>query len=420
MPFACAKAVCATFCAPIAGALIPIFGPDFPSQCVSPEAPEHGRMQIDQMIVVESAREAEMFRRMYPNAASVAVNSHLPSHLQHQQQYTQAHHYSHGPPSPSPTSIPSPRLGRRALPRYSGLPHDYDRESLGYEARTRFKHGPGSPYMTNSEPDMNAGSELHHALARHALGRGGLMYSPLSPPRSSANGGGWKVATHAPPPHPQHVHTYSRPTGGYRQAGAHQDAQELSYPSASNPILSAIPRFGHGNQRLEHQHYQHSQHQPQSQPQQQPQPQPHFLPRLPPIPSSSTWTAPHSTSSSKRPVADILEVSGDYDGYSDKSSPTTTVTTNTSISREDCGPEPPAATSGTDKNAALLLMNLSVRDHKDVGHGGCWGEDQQRGGGGHQSLATRGCGPESMSMSPMSGPTGQVGHRNKRRRATSM
>ncbi|KAJ4385504.1 hypothetical protein N0V93_009932 [Gnomoniopsis smithogilvyi] len=316
MPFNCAKAVCATFCAPIAGALIPIFGPDFPSQCTSADAPEHGRMQIDQMIVVESVREADMFRRMYANATSVAANNHLPSHhLQHHQHYTQMHHYSHGPALPSPTSNSSPRHGRRALPRYNGSTQDYDREYQGFGGRMRFKHGPESPYMTDSEPDMHTSPELHHALASHALARGSMMYAPPSPPRSSGDGGG------------------------------------------------------------------------------------------------------------KRPAADTLEAPGDYEEYSDKSSPMTTATTSTSISREDCGPEP-AATSGTDKNAALLLMNLSVRDHKDVG-GVCreqqqHKQQQQQREGDYRIYGARVCGQESMSMSPVSGPGRQDGHRNKRQRATSM
>lgn len=69
MPFSCAKAVCATFCHHIAPALVPIFGPDFPSICVLPEAPKHGRMIIDQSIVVAATAEAEVFRRQQPLTA---------------------------------------------------------------------------------------------------------------------------------------------------------------------------------------------------------------------------------------------------------------------------------------------------------------------------------------------------------------
>lgn len=97
----------------------------------------------------------------------------------------------------------------------------------------------------------------------------------------------------------------------------------------------------------------------------------------------------------------------------------TTVTASMSTAPEDSGPEPSAAagTSGTDKSAALLLMHLSVRDHRhDVP-----GSKEKLQENSHGFHGARGCGPESMSMSPVSGSGGgQDGHRSKRRRATSM
>ncbi|KAF5257973.1 hypothetical protein FOXYS1_11479 [Fusarium oxysporum] len=47
------------------GALIPIFGPDFPSLCIHPSAPDFGRMVISQQIIIEATHEAEMARRMH-------------------------------------------------------------------------------------------------------------------------------------------------------------------------------------------------------------------------------------------------------------------------------------------------------------------------------------------------------------------
>lgn len=70
MPYKCAKAVCATFCYEIAGALIPIFGPSFPSQCIPPGSPDFQRMIIDPRIIYEAQREAEMWRRDYHRGAT--------------------------------------------------------------------------------------------------------------------------------------------------------------------------------------------------------------------------------------------------------------------------------------------------------------------------------------------------------------
>ncbi|KAF4998923.1 hypothetical protein FDECE_11667, partial [Fusarium decemcellulare] len=68
MPYQCARAVCATFCYHIAGALIPIFGPTFPSACVRPDSPDFGRMVISPQLVADTTREAEITRRLYLGA----------------------------------------------------------------------------------------------------------------------------------------------------------------------------------------------------------------------------------------------------------------------------------------------------------------------------------------------------------------
>ena len=58
----CAKAVCATFCYKIRGALIPIFGPDFPLACVEPDQKGFNVMAIDPVIIKEASHEAKAYR----------------------------------------------------------------------------------------------------------------------------------------------------------------------------------------------------------------------------------------------------------------------------------------------------------------------------------------------------------------------
>ncbi len=68
MPYLCARAVCATFCSHIAPALIPIFGPHFPSICTPPDDPAHGsngRWAIPQELVAACTAEANNFRTRY-------------------------------------------------------------------------------------------------------------------------------------------------------------------------------------------------------------------------------------------------------------------------------------------------------------------------------------------------------------------
>lgn len=350
-------------------------------------------MAIDPAIVAESGREADMYRRVFANANAVNVNGHLPLHPQ------QMHHYSHGPALPSPTSIPSPRLARRGLHRH-GSPYDYERDRVDFGGRVCFKRGLDSPHATESDPEIHIGPET--PSLPHAPHHRSMPYSPMSPPRSS----GWTVANH-----PGHSHSSSSTSPNSHHPN--NFAEDFLYPGGPNPLLSAIPRFSHVS-RLDH--YQTSQ-------------------RLPPVPRTpaAAWTT------SKRPAPDPeAGPEFDYDGQSESSSATTTVTTattrasggrerdhNNNRGREEevvlpssVLPHAAAATTGVEKNAALLLMNLSVRDHREVR---CRDEREGGGGGGRApegDRLPRGCGQESMSMSPVSATPD--GHRSKRRRATSM
>ncbi|PTB70796.1 hypothetical protein BBK36DRAFT_1108939 [Trichoderma citrinoviride] len=62
MPYTCARAVCATFCAGIAGALIPLFGPTFPSQCTPSDSPYYNEMVIDPQIIRQAMEDVERCR----------------------------------------------------------------------------------------------------------------------------------------------------------------------------------------------------------------------------------------------------------------------------------------------------------------------------------------------------------------------
>ncbi|KAL5612571.1 uncharacterized protein BROUX77_002727 [Berkeleyomyces rouxiae] len=85
MPYECAKSICATFCHRIAGALVPLFGPQFPQQCVPPDAPEFGHMVINPSIIAKAAQQAEVYRHDYSLISSTRhlspkANSLSPGH----------------------------------------------------------------------------------------------------------------------------------------------------------------------------------------------------------------------------------------------------------------------------------------------------------------------------------------------------
>ncbi|QYS93706.1 HTH APSES-type domain-containing protein [Trichoderma simmonsii] len=62
MPYPCARAVCATFCTRIAGALIPLFGPSFPSQCTPSDSPYYNDMVISRLVIMQATEDVARFR----------------------------------------------------------------------------------------------------------------------------------------------------------------------------------------------------------------------------------------------------------------------------------------------------------------------------------------------------------------------
>lgn len=326
MPFSCAKAVCATFCHHIAGALIPIFGPEFPSGCIHPESPDHGRMIIDATIVAEATREAELFRRIYTAQSN--------------------------PPSSS-----SPRPHRRSL----RLPN-YDNSQ--YDSRQRFRKGMiiDSPYATDTDNDGPSGPETF----RPDFAPTRYQFSSIPPLRTSIATSRWRAANHYHPPHP---HPHPAP-----QSQFYRDDQQ--YPG-TNPWLSAVPRFATFGQRR------------------QPPPSSHPIQGAPlASPQSPLW-------GSKRP-AEYMDADYEYDAGESQAGSSPTTSRGDIRDDEDHHPRPklpPISTvsSGAEKNAALLLMNLSMAEAEKDG--------EKVGSEGGHSLPT----PGLVDL-----------HRSKRRRATSM
>ena len=74
MPFEAAKAVAATFCWNIRYALTPVFGADFPSQCIQPGSDRFGEMVIDCNITRRCTEEAKAYHSMEALASSRAAS----------------------------------------------------------------------------------------------------------------------------------------------------------------------------------------------------------------------------------------------------------------------------------------------------------------------------------------------------------
>ena len=192
MPFSCAKAVCLTFCHKIAGALIPLFGPRFPYDCVPEKTTGHGRMIIDPDIVLQAKRDANAFFKPH-----------------------------HALPSPrssrSASPLPSQRSARRPEPY--NYHTEYDRQLLL------------SPYITDTDVDSHPRSEPY-----------GLSTYPLMPPLRTAG-------RPPPPPTPLHSPGWTTVNQSYYSANhlrstfnPNEELHSLNVTSSANPWLSAIPR----------------------------------------------------------------------------------------------------------------------------------------------------------------------------------
>ncbi|KAI1177477.1 hypothetical protein F4777DRAFT_587278 [Nemania sp. FL0916] len=372
MPYQCARAVCATFCHNIAGALIPIFGPDFPALCIQVDSPEYSRMVIDPSIVIRSTREAEYYRRLYNNHPAGSGSG----------------------PRKDNDNI-SPKRDRRV---FRSPFDDTSRHHPRYRVRRAYITSPGSessPRPTGHDGEISPISGRAGLVCDSPKPLSRLLYSPMpstiTPLRQTSTrvgSSGWTPANIPQPPN----YLHSQPE--YQSSG----------PS---PWLSAIPRFTTTAHLQESPPYLDTNvpHSPRSQPytavnfphQPQSQPQLHSHsyshsqanPRLGTVHGqllSPTEALPHAYPQShhqsargKRSAAQLEdEPPPDEPPPDDQSScvaPRQGQPTHGNSTRREDNAETYSiqaretekgtnlSSGGADKKAALLLMNLSVREH---------------------------------------------------------
>ena len=116
MPFKCARAVCATFCFPIAAALIPLFGPTFPSECRVPGSAGYRDMTIDPRIIEEAKRDAQASRsmRMEPSSSFASRPAAAPKHRHVLEPRPDQRSYERRPPGPECERLMQPSPQRTA------------------------------------------------------------------------------------------------------------------------------------------------------------------------------------------------------------------------------------------------------------------------------------------------------------------
>ncbi|KAF7901133.1 hypothetical protein EAF00_003354 [Botryotinia globosa] len=213
MPYSCALAVCTTFCSHIAPALIPIFGPSFPSQCVSPDAPEHGRMVIDPNIIRAATAEAESYRLHYTSFTPKSSTNVTPRDSASPQQ--QSSNYLIRTNTMTPPTSSSSHLERRL--------------------RLKRTFGGESPYAESSTD--------HDAASETSSGDAAYFCSPVTP-ASGLAGANWGI----------HARSYlpSGPSHSLSNAMNHRQHQNISSHSANAGINISGMGMGMGDHGLGH------------------------------------------------------------------------------------------------------------------------------------------------------------------------
>ncbi|TRX93094.1 hypothetical protein FHL15_005962 [Xylaria flabelliformis] len=342
MPYQCAKAVCATFCCNISGAMIPIFGPDFPVLCTQVNSPEYGRMIIDPAIIIRSTREAEYYRHVYSNTAS-GNDSPKRSRRVFRNPYDGSGHHSQ-------YRIQKPCI---STPGSENSPYTTDTDGETSTVTDRTDLTRGSPHPRLSLFLHSPTSSMITTLRSSQASSGSSRWTPVNVPHPLS------------PIRPQDEHHTSGPspwlsaiprftTTAHLQASSYPNANEQK-PPRSQPYSAALSPSGF----LSKTHHSRIVHRQQSSPSDAP---PHSFQRI-----------PHQPLRVKRPAAQIEEDASLDDQYSRTPLRQDEIPQGRHMDKENHANTQPinwrgddkvggGSNAGADKRAALLLMNLSVRD----------------------------------------------------------
>ncbi|APA05722.1 hypothetical protein SS1G_01927 [Sclerotinia sclerotiorum 1980 UF-70] len=247
MPYSCALAVCTTFCSHIAPALIPIFGPSFPSQCVVPDAPEHGRMIIDPHIIHTATAEAESYRLQYTSLTPKSSASVTPRDSASPQQ--QSSNYMVRTNTMTPPASSSSHLERRLrLKRTYGGESPYAESSTDHDATSETSSGDAAYFCspvtpTSGLPVTNWGIHTRSHLPSgpsHSLSAAMNHHQHQNMNSHSSNSGiSMGMGSHGYGHAYNHAHTHNR-----KLMNTHMgvNGAMIVGPTGTNPWLSAIPR----------------------------------------------------------------------------------------------------------------------------------------------------------------------------------
>jgi hypothetical protein len=323
MPYSCALAVCATFCAHISGAFIPIFGPTFPSQCVATSHQSYGTMIIEPSIIASATAEAESFRQKYstasPGSRVMKLGSASPRELLRDVEHLGLH---------SPANLSHRLRLKRTFTNASMYTTDAENSDTSLSSGDRYPCSPVTPTSSYNGHGWTPDNVYSTPIPN--------VYSTPTPKRPGLRTALPSFNTSHPPSHPSN----RGPTHDSPHALSHPYGHRPALSCGASPWLSAIPRSAASTAES--------------------------------LSTATTMRAPSSSSlnpspsklrrSLRRTIGAVgtgrafdNELDHDYDGEDDGGeSPSGSEQSGNSGQSE--------SSEGMEKKAAWLLMNLSVRD----------------------------------------------------------
>ena len=237
MPYACAKAVCATFCYQIAGALIPLFGPDFPSECMSPGEPRFGIMIIKPELITDTMRKSQELYQRYGNWGGACTPSQpakrqLRTVSSRPQEHHPYHPYLNQDHRERHQQQQQQREGRS---RRGFVSDDSFVNARDNRPQLRGISAPQTPTSgwTSHQPRSNAGPYPASSTSTHPS----FSYPERTPHRSA-----WKAVNHQPSSNSLDRYSLKRPLPSDEPDESPSPMDWSPRSQAPNPWLTAIPR----------------------------------------------------------------------------------------------------------------------------------------------------------------------------------
>lgn len=241
VPYACARAVCLTFCWEIRWALTPVFGPSFVTECLPPDNPGYKRFKIDGTVIRAAQREADEWRLQ----ASRSVTPASPASTT----YGAASIARPLPPTSAPVQEEAEFRSRRERPIFKqGSPFASDAEYVHGDRSTtpRSQDVDDTPVSPRSSPVRNVFAPSSTGWT--SINRSCSPHTPPSPPHNSPVGSASRALQLLTQPHLSSANVQE---SSWRDSSGQRSASPATIPRKTPKANSSFKRHKSRKRSLE-------------------------------------------------------------------------------------------------------------------------------------------------------------------------